>query len=147
MEDESTISGRLLALDVGARRIGMAVSDPLGITAQGLPTLHRQNKRTDWAELERVVRLYQVAEIVVGYPLHMRSGGQTAGSERMQDFAEQLRRRFRLPVHLWDERLTTAQAQRLLREGEVSSRRRSQVVDQMAAVLILESFMENRKRQ
>jgi putative Holliday junction resolvase len=122
----------------------MAVSDPLGITAQGLPTLRRKNKRTDLQELKRVVQEYGVAEIVVGYPLHMK-GSETAGSQRMAEFAEHLRRRFGIPVHLWDERLTTAEAQRVLRESEMSIRRRAQVVDQMAAVLILQSFMENRR--
>jgi putative Holliday junction resolvase len=144
VEAETTIRPRLLGLDVGSRTIGMAVSDPLGITAQGLPTLRRKNKRTDLQELDRVVQEYGVAEIVVGYPLHMR-GGETAGSQRMAEFAEQLRRRFGIPVHLWDERLTTAEAQRVLRESEISIRRRAQVVDQMAAVLILQSFMENRR--
>jgi putative Holliday junction resolvase len=136
---------RLLGLDVGSRTIGLAVSDPLGITAQGLPTVRRKNKKTDFAELERVIREYSVREIVVGYPLHLRSGGETAGSERMQLFAEELRKRFQLPVHLWDERLTTAEAQRLLRENDTSTRRRGQVVDQMAAVLILHSYMESRR--
>ena len=147
MDREYTTTGRLLGLDVGSKRIGVAVSDALGITAQGLLTLQRKNKRTDFARLERFIRDYQVAEIVVGYPLHMRSGGQTAGSERMEAFAEELRQRFRLPVHLWDERLTTAEAQRVLRETEMSSRRRAQVVDQMAAVLILSSFLERRRHQ
>lgn len=139
------ISRRLLGLDVGSKRIGVAVSDALGITAQGLATIRRKNKRTDFAELERVIRDYQVAEIVVGYPLHMKSGGQTAGSERMEGFAGELRQRFGLPVHLWDERLTTAEAQRVLRETEMSSKRRAQVVDRMAAVLILSSFLEKRR--
>ena len=142
MNDQPEFAGRLLGLDVGSRTIGMAVSDPLGITAQGLTTLRRKNKRTDFTELERVIRSYGVVQIVVGYPLHLRSGGETAGSERMQVFAAELRQRFQLPVHLWDERLTTAQAQRVLRESEMSIRRRGQVVDQMAAVLILQSFME-----
>ncbi|MFB3815929.1 MAG: Holliday junction resolvase RuvX [Terriglobales bacterium] len=144
METKSTTPGRLLGLDVGTRTIGLAVSDPLGITAQGLPTLRRKNKRSDLAELERVIRDQNVVEIVVGYPLHL-SGGQTAGSERVAGFAEELRQKFALPVHLWDERLTTAEAQRVLRDAEMSIRRRGQVVDQMAAVLILQSFMEARR--
>ena len=145
MSEEFSHAGRLLGLDVGARRIGMAVSDPLGITAQGLPTLHRKNKKADFAELEKVIRGYDVVRIVVGLPLHMRTGGETAGSVRMQEFAEELRNRFQLPVDLWDERLTTAEAQRLLRENEIGTKRRAQVVDQMAAVLILHSFMEFRR--
>jgi putative Holliday junction resolvase len=142
---EGPTGGRLLGLDVGSKTIGMAVSDPLGITAQGLATWRRKNKRLDLQELERVLHKYGVSEVVVGYPLHM-SGGPTAGSQRIEVFAEQLRQRFNLPVHLWDERLTTAEAQRLLREAGTSIRRRSQVVDQMAAVLILQAFLENRRR-
>lgn len=135
---------RILALDVGSRTIGLAVSDPLGITAQGLPTIRRKNKRTDFALLDRVIEQYKVKEIVVGYPLRL-SGATGAQSEKMTAFAEQLRKRFELPVHLWDERLTTAEAQRVLRESEISTKRRGQVVDQLAAVLILQSFMESRQ--
>ena len=139
-------TGRILALDVGSKTIGRAVSDPLGITAQGLDTIRRKNKRTDFEQLERTIAEYGVCEIVVGYPLHM-SGTPGAQSQRMEEFAEELRRRFGLPVHLWDERLTSAQANRLLRETEMSIRRRAQVVDRLAAVLILQSFMEARGRR
>src|SRR5580693_2890282 len=134
---------RIMALDVGSKRIGLAISDPLGITAQGLDTLHRQNKRLDFAQLEKVVREYRVVEIVVGYPLRM-SGAEGIQAEKMQRFAEELRQRFPIPVHLWDERLSSAQANRLLRETEMSIKRRGQVVDQMAAVLILQSWMDAR---
>ncbi len=133
----------MLGLDVGSRRIGIAISDPLGITAQGLDTLHRQNKRLDFEKLEKIVREYGVTQIVVGLPLRM-SGLEGTQAEKMQLFAEELRKRFQLPVHLWDERLTSAQANRLLRETEMSIKRRGQVVDQMAAVLILQSFMDSR---
>jgi putative Holliday junction resolvase len=130
-------------MDVGARRIGLAVSDPLGITAQGLDTIQRQNKRGDFAQLERVIREHKVAEIVMGLPLRM-SGSEGIQAEKMQAFAEEIRRRFKLPVHLWDERLTSAQANRLLRETEMSIKRRGAVIDQMAAVLILQSWMDAR---
>ena len=134
---------RVLGLDVGTKRIGLAISDPLGITAQGLETLHRQNKRLDFAQLEKVIREYEVTEIVVGYPLRM-SGAEGIQAEKMQRFAEELRQRFPVPIHLWDERLSSAQANRLLRETEMSIARRGQVVDQMAAVLILQSLMDAR---
>jgi len=134
---------RVLGLDVGSRRIGLAISDPLGITAQGLETLQRQNKRLDFTHLEQVVREYGVAEIVVGLPLRM-TGAEGTQAEKMQAFAEEIRRRFHLPVHLWDERLTSVQANRLLRETDMSIKRRGQVVDQMAAVLILQSWMDAR---
>jgi putative Holliday junction resolvase len=119
----------------------MAVTDPLGITAQGIETLQRRNKRTDLALLEQVIRKYEVREIVVGLPLRM-SGAEGTQAEKMQVFAEELRKRFRLPVHLWDERLTSAEANRLLRETELSIDRRAKAVDRMAAVLILQGWME-----
>ena len=135
---------RILGLDVGHKRIGVAISDPLGITAQGLETIHRQNKRLDFESLGRVIRERQVAEIVVGFPLRM-SGAEGAQAGEIQQFAEELRKRFALPVHLWDERLSSAEANRLLRTTEMSIKRRGQVVDQMAAVLILQSWMEARR--
>lgn len=137
--------GRVLGLDVGSKRIGIAVSDPLGITAQGLETLQRQNKRLDFEHLAKIIDQQQVVQIVVGYPLRM-SGEEGAQAEKMQRFAQELRERFGLPVHLWDERLTSAEANRLLRETDMSIRRRGQVVDQMAAVLILQSWMEHSRQ-
>jgi putative holliday junction resolvase len=137
-------TGRILGLDVGSRRIGIAVSDPLGITAQGLDTLQRRNKRHDLAYLEEVIRSYDVKEIVVGLPLRM-SGVEGTQAEKIQAFAEDLRKRFNLPVHLWDERLTSAEANRLLRETELSIEKRGKAVDRMAAVLILQGWMEQRK--
>ena len=141
--DSPSLPARILGLDVGSKTIGLAVSDPLGITAQGLDTIRRKNKRTDFEQLERVIRQYEVAEIVVGYPLRM-SGAEGRQSERMAQFAEELRQRFGLPVHLWDERLSSAQANRLLRDAELSIKRRGEVVDRLAAVLILQSFMDAR---
>lgn len=137
------LSGRILAIDYGSRRMGLAVSDALGITAQGLETLERKNKRSDFARLERLVREYQIVEIVLGNPLRM-SGEEGTQSRKVAEFADELRRRFGLPVHLWDERLTSSEANRLLREAEVSLQRRTQAVDRMAATLILQSFLQAR---
>lgn len=135
---------RFLALDYGSRRIGLAVSDELGLTAQGLPTLLRSNKRADLDHLRRVIKQYGVSEIVMGLPLRM-SGEEGTQSGKVQAYAELLRRRFKLPVHLFDERLTSVEANRVLRESEMSIRRRGEVVDQLAAVLILQSFLESRR--
>jgi putative Holliday junction resolvase len=143
-QESKPLQGRILGLDVGSRRIGVAVSDPLGITAQGLETLQRRNKRHDLAEIEKVILEYEVHEIVIGLPLRM-SGAEGTQSEKMQGFAGELRKRFRLPVHLWDERLTSAEANRLLRSTELSIEKRAKAVDRMAAVLILQSFMEGRR--
>jgi putative Holliday junction resolvase len=137
---------RILALDFGARNIGLAVSDELGVTAQGLPTLRRSNKRNDLDHLRRVIKQFNIAELVMGLPLRM-SGSEGIQSDKVQAFAEELRRKFKLPIHLFDERLTSVEANRLLRETDMSTHRRAEVVDQLAAVLILQSFLEFRKNK
>jgi putative Holliday junction resolvase len=140
---ESQGGGRILGLDVGSRTIGVAVSDPLGITAQGLETIRRKNKRADLSALHRIIRDYGVGEIVVGYPLRMH-GGEGTQSAKVAEFAEELRRRFEIPVHLRDERLTTVQANRVLREAELSIEKRAKAVDRLAAILILQSYLDSR---
>lgn len=130
-------------MDVGSKTIGLAVSDLLGITAQGLPTLRRQNRRSDLDALRRLLQEYDIVEIVVGLPLRM-SGVEGIQAEKMQGFADLLRRTFALPVHLWDERLTSSEANRVLRDSEMSIKRRGEVVDRLAAVLILQSWMDSR---
>jgi putative Holliday junction resolvase len=133
--------GRIMALDVGSKRIGVAVTDPLGITAQGLDTIQRQNKRRDLEALRSVLTKYDVREIVVGLPLRL-SGDEGTQSEKMRRFADDLHARFGLTIHLWDERWTSTEANRLLRETDLSIRKRGQAVDRIAAILILQSWME-----
>ena len=135
---------RVMGLDVGARRIGIAVSDLLGLTAQGLETLQRRNKRYDFQHLRRVIRDYNVSEIVVGLPRRL-SGSDSAQTQKVQEFAEELRQKFQLPVHMWDERLTSVEANRVLREAELSIEKRTAAVDRMAAVLILQNYMDARQ--
>jgi len=139
----SALPRRVIGLDVGSKTIGIAVTDPLGFTAQGLQTIRRQNKRLDYEQLARVIGEYDVAEIVVGYPLRM-SGATGTQSEKMALFAEELRKQFKLPVHLWDERLTSAEANRVLRDSEMSIKKRGEVVDRLAAVLILQNWLDRR---
>lgn len=149
MSDLTESSGqptRLLGLDVGNRRIGIAVSDLLGITAQGIDTLERRNKRYDLQHLARVIRDYNISEIVVGLPRRL-SGTDSAQTEKVFAFVEDLKKKFSIPIHLWDERLTSAQANRLLKEAELSIEKRAAAVDRMAAMLILQSFMEARAAQ
>jgi len=143
VDSQSNEPPRVLGLDVGSKTIGIAVSDPLGITAQGLETIRRKNKRHDFGELERIVRQYSVSQIIVGYPLRL-SGAEGTQSEKMRRFAEDLRKYFHLPVHLWDERLTSSQANRILRQADLSIKKRAGAVDRMAAVLILQSWIEAR---
>jgi putative Holliday junction resolvase len=105
--------------------------------------LQRRNKRHDFEYLRRVIQEYGVKEIVVGLPLRM-SGAEGTQSEKMRVFADELHKKFGLPVHLWDERLTSAEANRFLRETELSIEKRGKAVDRMAAILILQGWMEQR---
>lgn len=131
---------RIMGLDVGDRRIGVAVSDPLGLTAQPVLTLSRTNRRQDLKSLQRLIRKYQCAAIVVGNPLYM-SGDQSPQAAKAQAFAQLLRDETGLPVHLWDERLTTTEAHRHLHAAGRPGSGHKAVVDQVAAVLILESYL------
>jgi len=134
---------RLLGLDYGARRIGVAVSDELGLTAQPVLTLVRRNLRQDLKSLARLLRKFNCSAIVLGNPLHL-SGDLSPQAARTQVFAEVLREAFALPVHLWDERLTSAEAHRHLDASGRSRETHREVVDQVAAVLILQSFLDAR---
>jgi putative Holliday junction resolvase len=136
---------RIMALDVGARRIGVAVTDPLGITAQGIDTIQRKNKRTDLEVLRRLLAQYQIQEVVVGLPLRL-SGAEGTQSEKMRVFADDLHRHLGVTVHLWDERWTSTEANRLLRETDLSIEKRAKAVDRMAATLILQSWLEAHPR-
>jgi putative Holliday junction resolvase len=137
-------SGRILALDLGKRRIGLALSDELGITAQGLETLQRTNLREDLACLAKLVSEHNVTCIVMGNPLHM-SGREGRGTEHAREFGQRLEALTTIPVQLWDERLTTVEAQRVLRESGVSIEKRAKAVDRLAAVILLESFLDSRQ--
>ncbi len=132
---------RILALDVGEKRIGLAVSDPLGITAQGVGVLTRRDPETDLARLLEVAREYQVREILVGMPRHL-DGRPGKHAEAIWELARTLGDALAAPVTPWDERLTTVQAERVLIQADMSRRRRRRVVDQVAAVLILQSYLE-----
>ena len=136
-----------MGFDVGDRRIGLAISDPLGYTAQPLFTLHRTNRRADMKWLARVLRKHAVTEVVVGNPLHM-SGDQSPQAAKAQAFAEELRAEFGIAVHLWDERLTTSEAHRHLdASGHAGGRERKGIIDQVAAVLMLQSFLDARANE
>lgn len=136
--------GRVLALDVGSRRIGVAVSDPMGITAQGLPTLQRKNKRADLEALKRLIEEHDAALVVVGYPLHM-SGRAGTQAEKAAAFAATLRDRLGCKTQLWDERLTTAEAQRVLRESGIGIEKRAAAIDRLSAVLLLQNYLDSRR--
>ncbi len=135
------VAPRILAIDFGTKRMGLAVSDALGMTAQGLPTLERTRIADDLAHLQSLVEEYAVERVLVGNPIG-HGGGETAMSQLAAEFAEKLRRRVPCPVELRDERLTSVQANRTLREAGLSIGKRQRAVDRMAAVLLLQGYLD-----
>jgi putative Holliday junction resolvase len=135
-------NSRILALDLGKRRIGLAISDPLGITAQGLPNLERTNKRSDFAALEALIREREVGLVLMGNPINM-GGAEGRQSVWVREFADELQRRTNLPVKLWDERLTSVEAGRVLRESGISIEKRAAAVDRLSAVILLQSYLDS----
>ncbi|MFY9725910.1 MAG: Holliday junction resolvase RuvX [Bryobacteraceae bacterium] len=133
---------RILALDLGKRRIGLAISDPLGITAQGLPNLERANKRSDLDALERLARDREVGLFLMGNPVNM-AGNEGRQSAWVREFAGALERRTGVPVKLWDERLTTVEAGRVLRASGISIQKRAAAVDRLSAVILLQSYLDS----
>ncbi|MCI6004455.1 MAG: Holliday junction resolvase RuvX [Blautia sp.] len=136
---------RILGLDYGSRTVGVAVSDPLGLTAQGLETIWRkqENKlRQTLARIEALAEEYQAERIVVGYPKNMNN---TIGERALKslEFKEMLERRTGLPVIMWDERLTTVEANRTLMEAGVRRENRKQYIDELAAVFILQGYLDS----
>jgi len=140
-DDGPVDDGRILALDFGTRRIGIALSDPLRLTASPLMTLTRQSQARDLAALRAMAEEHTVSRIVVGLPLAM-NGTRTAMTDKAEQFAGSVGRATGLPVETWDERLTTAQATRVLLEGDVRRDRRREVIDQVAAVILLQSYLD-----
>ena len=139
---------RIMGLDFGSKTVGVAVSDPLGITAQGIEIVRRtsENKlRKTLARIEELVTEYEVTEIVLGFPKNMNNTrGERA--EKSLAFKEMLERRTGLPVVMWDERLTTVAANRTLIEGGVRRENRKDYVDMLAAVYILQGYLDSRER-
>jgi len=138
------LSGRVLALDVGKKRIGMAMSDALGLTAQGLETLQRVRIREDLDQLARFVEEQGIAEILIGLPLHM-SGDESRQASYTREFGERLHAITGRPVVYWDERWTSIEAGRVLRSSGIGIEKRAQAVDRLSAVLLLESYLDYRR--
>jgi len=136
---------RFLGLDVGDKTIGVAVSDELGWTAQGVETIKRQSKEKDLARLNELIAQYGVGGFVVGLPKNM-NGTIGPRAEMCQAFGKFLEERTSLPVHMWDERLTTMAAQRMLISADVSRQKRKTVIDKMAAILILQGYLDAKSR-
>ena len=136
-----------LGLDFGAKTVGVAVSDPLGLTAQGVEVIYREREtklRRTMARLEEIILEYNVTRIVLGFPKRMdNSLGERA--EKTLEFKQMLEQRMALPVDLWDERLTTAEADRTLNEVGISKEHRKDHVDRIAAVLILQGYLDRKR--
>jgi putative Holliday junction resolvase len=137
------IQSRVLALDLGKKRIGLALSDELGLTAQGLETLQRTNIREDLARISKLAAEKNVSLILIGNPLHM-SGQEGRQAAHSRDFGKRIQAASGIPVEFWDERLTTVAAQRVLRESGISIEKRAKAVDRLAAVILLESYLDSR---
>ncbi len=140
------MKGRILAIDFGTKRIGLAVSDALGITAQGIPTLERTNLADALRHIQQLAEEYSAELVLLGNPLSHR-GSDTAMSERVASFAEKLRHRLKCPVELVDERLTSAEANRVLRESGISIEKRRGARDRMAATLLLQAYLDRRANE
>ncbi len=137
---------RVLGVDYGRARIGLALSDPTGLFAQGLSVLRRTTDEQAVAEIVELIRQHEVEEVVVGLPKNM-NGTVGERAEQCQAFAEQLEQAAGVPVRLFDERLTTVAAERLLISADMRRNRRKQVIDEVAATLLLQSYLDWKQRQ
>lgn len=137
---------RTMGLDYGDRNIGVAVSDAFGWTAQGLETVQKRRDGGELTRIAEIVKEHEVTEIVVGLPKNMNNTIGPRGEISMA-FAEQLQQKLNLPVHLWDERLTTVSAERTLLEADVSRKKRKLVIDKMAATLILQNYLDSKTKR
>lgn len=134
---------RVLSLDIGSKRIGVAVSDELGLAAHGLETLSARPLEEAFEALRRLVREYGIEEVVVGLPVNM-NGTSGAGADAVRGISRRLEEALPVTVHFVDERMTSTQAEKVLLEGNVGRKKRKDVRDKLAAVLILQSFLDGR---
>ena len=132
---------RLIGLDLGDATIGVAVSDLLGFTAQGITTIRRTAFKQDMAELKKIVEQYGGEAFVLGLPLNL-NGTRGPAVDKVESFADMLKKEFGLPVYFQDERLTTVAAHKMLLDNDTSRKKRRQVVDKLAAVLILQTYLD-----
>ena len=131
---------RIMGLDVGSKTIGVAISDELGLTAQGLKTIQRKSRDEDLKEIERLVEEFEIVKMVVGLPKNM-NGTLGMQAEKVFQWIKVIEEKIKIPIFTWDERLTTVGASRILLEADLSRKRRKEVVDKVAAVLILQGYL------
>lgn len=135
---------RIMGLDVGSKTVGVALSDEFGWTAQGLKTLQINEEKQEFgfAEIGQLIKEYQVSKVVIGLPKNM-NGTIGPRGEASKQYAAEVERQFLIPTVLWDERLTTMAAERVLLEADVSRKKRKKVIDKMAAVMILQGYLDS----
>ncbi|TCW37301.1 putative Holliday junction resolvase [Thermohydrogenium kirishiense] len=137
---------RTIGLDVGDRTIGVAISDPSGLIAQGIKTIKRSNLDDDILEIKRIANSFKAEEIVVGFPKNM-NGTIGSQGQKVINFVEVLKKEINLPIMLWDERLTTVEASRMLIEGADMRRdKRKKVIDKLAATIILQGYLDHKRK-
>lgn len=132
---------RIMALDLGSRTIGIACSDALLMTAQGIETIRRTSLENDFSRLRELISEYEVHELVVGMPKNM-NGTKGDRAEKTEEFVEKMKAVIDLPVTFWDERLSTVMAERQLIAADVSRKKRKGIIDKMAAVVILQGYLD-----
>lgn len=137
---------RIMGLDVGDRRIGIAISDPMGWTAQGHSVLHRSKMDDDLKKIQQICLEYEVERLVLGFPLNM-NGTVGPKAQQIQEFGRILEEKLELPVEFWDERLSTVSAHKVLIEADLSRKKRKGVVDKLAAVHILQVYLDNQSNK
>ena len=136
-------TGRILAIDYGEKRIGVAISDIMGIIAQPLDTIQRKDYEEDLKNIKNIIKQNSVVEVVIGLPKNM-DGRLGDSAMKIVHFVSQLRKAIDLPIRVWDERLTTAESEKLLIESDVSRKKRRKKIDKIAASLILQGYLENK---
>jgi len=137
-------SVRILGLDIGSKRIGVAVSDELGFTAQGIETLICKSPEDDAEAIAKLAEKYSVEEIVIGIPYNM-DGSEGPQAEKVRATIERIKKRAKIPMREWDERLSTMAAERVLLEADMSRSKRRKVIDKVAAVIILQGYLERKR--
>jgi putative Holliday junction resolvase len=137
---------RIMGLDIGSHTIGVAITDELRITAQGLKTIRRKSKEEDFEEIIRIIDQFKIGKIVVGLPKNM-NGTLGKQAERVLQWIKTIRKKIELPIVTWDERFSTVEASRVLLEADLSRRKRKKAIDKLAAVIILQGYIEKDRNQ
>jgi len=137
---------RILSLDVGTKRIGVAVSDELGITAQHKEAIQRTNLPEDFKKIKEIIEAFQIGEIIVGYPISL-DGSEGPQAKYVLEFVEKLKMEFSIPIGLWDERLSSVAVNKLMLEGDLTRKKRKKRIDSLSAQWILQGYLESKRLQ